>query len=122
MRLNEVQFTDAVPVEGYGPGFFRLGGTLYRGPVVTGPAGTDAWGGYTDIEPLKRLAGQVDVLLLGTGREIAFAPEMVRKAVEKMGIGLEVMSSPSAARTYNVLLGEGRRIALAMMPVEQKTP
>ena len=41
MRLNEITFTDAKPIEGYGPGFFRIGGEVFQGGVLTGPAGTD---------------------------------------------------------------------------------
>ena len=38
-------------------------------------------------------------------------------ALEALGLGVEVMSSPAACRTYNVLLSEGRRVALALIPV-----
>lgn len=117
MRLNEVTFTDAVPVEGYGPGFFRIGGQVHRGAVLTGPAGTVAWGGYEDSVPLLTLADRVDVLFVGTGAEIAHIPAALRDAIESAGIGVEVMNSPAACRTYNVLLSEGRRIALALLPV-----
>ncbi|WP_299549479.1 Mth938-like domain-containing protein [uncultured Tateyamaria sp.] len=117
MRLNEITYTDAQPVEGYGPGFFRIGGEVVEGGLLTGPKGTGGWGGYEDAEPLLVLAGQVDVLFLGTGAEIAHIPAELRAQLEDAGLGIEVMSSPSAARTYNVLLSEGRRIALAMLPV-----
>lgn len=117
MRLNEITFTDAQPVEGYGPGFFRIGGTVIEGPVLTGPTGTSAWGGYDDPEPLLALSGHIDVLFVGTGAEIAHLRHDFKGELEDAGIGFEVMASPSAARTYNVLLSEGRRIALAMLPV-----
>ncbi|MEX0338409.1 MAG: Mth938-like domain-containing protein [Arenibacterium sp.] len=117
MRLNEVTFNDAKPVEGYGPGFFRIGGEVFEGPVVTGPAGTKSWGGYEDVADLLALASDVDVLFVGTGGEIAHVPAPFRQALEEAGVGLEVMASPAACRTYNVLLSEGRRIALALIPV-----
>ena len=117
MRLNEITYTDALPVEGYGPGFFRIGGEVIEGPVLTGPVGTGSWGGYGDAAALLALADKVDVLFLGTGVDIAHIPSDLRDALDEAGIGVEIMSSPSAARTYNVLLSEGRRIALAMLPV-----
>lgn len=117
MRLNEVSFDDSAPVDGYGPGFFRIGGKVHEGPVLTSPGGTVAWGGYDDTETLVALAGRVDVLFLGTGAEIAHIPAPLRDTLEQAGIGVEAMNSPAAARTYNVLLSEGRRIALAMLPV-----
>ncbi|WP_147113692.1 Mth938-like domain-containing protein [Tateyamaria sp. syn59] len=117
MRLNEITYTDAQPVEGYGPGFFRIGGEVVEGGLLTGPAGTGGWGGYEDRAPLLALAGQVDVLFMGTGADVAHIPADLRSVLEEAGLGVEVMSSPSAARTYNVLLSEGRRIALAVLPV-----
>ncbi|WP_299149473.1 Mth938-like domain-containing protein [uncultured Tateyamaria sp.] len=116
MRLNEITYTDAKPVEGYGPGFFRIGGEVIEGPVITGPLGTYAWAGYEDTDTLVALAGHIDVLFLGTGADIAHLPAALRNTLDEAGMGVEVMSSPSAARTYNVLLSEGRRIALAMLP------
>ena len=117
MRLNEITYTDAQPIDGYGPGFFRIGGEVFQGAVLTGPAGTGPWGGYEDAGALLALAGRVDVLFVGTGAEIAHIPGALRDRLDAAGVGVEVMSSPSAARTYNVLLSEGRRVALAMLPV-----
>jgi uncharacterized protein len=117
MRLNEVTYNDAKPIEGYGPGFFRIGGEVFHGAVLTGPEGTQIWGGYDAPDALLALAGQIDVLFLGTGAEIAHMPAELRDRLEEAGVGVEVMASPAAARTYNVLLSEGRRIALAMLPV-----
>ena len=117
MRLNEISFSDAEPVEGYGPGFFRIGGKVIEGGALTGPGGTSGWGGYADRGPLLALAGRIAVLFLGTGGEIAHIPADLRRVLEEAGLGVEVMASPAAARTYNVLLSEGRRIALAMRPV-----
>ncbi|MDF1718731.1 MAG: Mth938-like domain-containing protein [Antarcticimicrobium sp.] len=117
MRLNEVVYNDAAPVEGYGPGFFRIGGQVYQGPVLTGAGGTRLWTGLEDPAPLLALAGSIDVLFLGTGAETAHIPAPLRGALEEAGIGVEAMASPAACRTYNVLLSEGRRVALALLPV-----
>lgn len=117
MRMNEVHFDDSRPVDGYGPGFFRVGGELMEGAVLLLPMGASHWGGYTDEAALVAVAGEVDVLLLGTGAEIAHPPTALRRAVEAAGLGLEVMATPAACRTYNVLLAEGRRVGVAMLPV-----
>ena len=117
MRLNEVVYTDATPIDGYGPGFFRIGGQVFEGPVLTSATGTRLWDGYEDDLALTTLAGEVDVLFIGTGAEIAHIPAKLRAALEDAGLGVEVMNSPSACRTYNVLLSEGRRIAAALLPV-----
>jgi uncharacterized protein len=117
MRLNEITFTDAQPIDGYGPGFFRVGGEVHHSAVLTGATGTVPWGGYDDLDRLLQLAGEVDVLFVGTGAEIAHLPEDFRTTLEEAGLGVEVMASPAACRTYNVLLSEGRRIAAALLPV-----
>ena len=117
MRLTEMVFPDARPVEGYGPGFFRIAGQVHRGALLVGPGGVQGWGGLEDAAPLLALAGRIDVLFLGMGAEIAHPPADLRRALEEAAIGVEVMASPTACRTYNVLLSEGRRIALAVLPV-----
>ncbi len=117
MRLNEITYSNAAPVDGYGPGFFRIGGELHQGAVVTGPTGTKPWDGYEDSAPLLGLTGHIDVLFFGTGKDLVHIPAQLRSSLEEAGIGVEIMNSPAACRTYNVLLSEGRRIALALIPV-----
>ena len=117
MRLNEVTYPNAKPVEGYGPGFFRIGGLVHTGPLLILPEQQLSWDGYEDTAAILAAAETIDVLFIGTGAEIAHIPAALRTTLEEVGIGVEVMSSPSACRTYNVLLSEGRRIALAVLPV-----
>lgn len=117
MRLNEVAYTDAKPVEGYGEQGFRVGGQVHHGHMICAHSGTQGWGGYDDVAPLLALAGGIDVLFVGTGGEVAHIPADLRATLEEAGIGVEAMSSPAACRTYNVLLSEGRRVALAVLAV-----
>jgi uncharacterized protein len=117
MQLREIDFGAARPVEGYGPDFFRLGGIAHPAPVLFWPGGAQAWGGYSDTDTLMALAGQVDVLFVGTGAAIAHLPPDFRATLEAAGIGVEGMDSPAACRTYNVLLSEQRRVAVALLPV-----
>ncbi len=117
MQLNELKFSDAKPVDGYGPGFFRIGGEVVHGSICIGPQGVQPWGGYDDVKALLSLAGAVDVLFVGTGAEIAHIPAALRNPLEEAGLGVEVMPSAAACRTYNILLSEARRIALALIPV-----
>ena len=117
MRLTDISYGSAQPVKGYGPGFFRLGGQVLQGACLITPWDAGPWGGFDDTAAPLSLAGQVDVLFVGTGAEIAHAPAAFRAALEEAGIGVEVMNSPAACRTYNVLLSEGRRIAAALLPV-----
>jgi uncharacterized protein len=117
MRLTEITYSEARPIDSYGPGFFRIGGKVLRGPVLITPWDAGTWGGLEDTASPISYAGRIDVLFLGMGAEIAHAPPAFRTALENAGIGVEVMNSPAACRTYNVLLSEGRRIAAALLPV-----
>jgi uncharacterized protein len=117
MRLTEISYGNAKPIDGYGPGFFRVDGHLLRGPCLITPWDAGLWGGFADTAAPLSLAGHIDVLFLGMGAEIGHAPVAFRDALEQAGIGVEVMSSPAACRTYNVILSEGRRIAVALFPV-----
>ena len=117
MRLTEITYGSALAIEGYGPGFFRVGSHVLRGACLITPWDAGAWGGFDDAAAPLSLIGRIDVLLLGTGREIAPIPQAFRAALESAGIGVEPMNSPAACRTYNVLLGEGRRVAACLLPV-----
>lgn len=117
MRLTPVTYDTAQPIAGYGPGFFRIGPNLMRGACLVTPWDAGPWGGFGDTAGPLALAGRIDVLFVGTGAEIAHAPDDFRRVIEDAGIGVEVMNSPAACRTYNVILGEGRRIAVALLPV-----
>nr|WP_272929402.1 Mth938-like domain-containing protein [Rhodovulum sulfidophilum] len=66
---------------------------------------------------MMALEGRVDILLIGTGESLTPLPNRLQSRLEAAGLGVELMSSPSAARSYNVLLAEGRRVAVALVPV-----
>ena len=117
MRMVEIEYGGAPPVEGYGPGFFRIAGKVVEGPVLLMPDGVTGWGGFDDADPLVTRARGLDVLFVGTGPEVAHLPPALRAMLEDAGLGVEAMASPAACRTYNVLLSEGRRIGAALLPV-----
>lgn len=117
MRLNEVVFDGRIPIEGYGPDFFRVGGALHHGPLALLPAGPRPWAGLPDVSVFLAAAASFDVLFFGMGAEIAPLDPELRAALEAAGIGVEVMATPPACRTWNVLLSEGRRVAAGLIPV-----
>ena len=121
MRLTEITYDSARPIDGYGPGFFRIGGQVLQGACLITPWGAGPWGGVLDTEAPLALAGRIDVLFVGMGAEFAHVDRSFRTTLEAAGIGVEVMNSPAACRTYNVLLSEGRRIAAALLPVAPRS-
>lgn len=61
------------------------------------------------------LALEPEVILLGTGARQAFPPAATMAACLSCGVGLEAMTNAAAARTFNVLAGEGRRVVAAFV-------
>ena len=121
MPLTETNFGSAVPIDGYGPGFFRVDGQVHRGGIVIHAEGLAPWRGLSDLAPILALAGRVDVVFVGMGPEIAHLPEDFVAQLEAAGLMAESMATPTAARTYNVLLSEGRRVAAALHPMPEET-
>lgn len=117
MELSEIEYKGQPPIDGYGPGFFRVADKRVEGALLLTPDGYLPWGGYDDLGAILALSGRIDVLFVGTGADTGFAPEEFVQALEDKDIFTEAMASPSAARTYNILLSEGRRIAIAALPV-----
>ena len=117
VQVTEMTFDGVTPVDSYGPGFFRIDGQVIKGSILLSPGGVAGWGGYTDLAGITDAADDIDILLVGAGAEIAPLPNDFQTAVEALNIGVEVMATPAACRTFNVLLAEGRRVALAMVPV-----
>ncbi|WP_293442299.1 Mth938-like domain-containing protein [Planktotalea sp.] len=117
MRMTEIEFDDAKPVEGYGPGFFRIAGEVIEAPMIVTATGARPWGGYEDADSLIAMAGEIDVIFIGTGDEVAYLPKEFRQKLDDASLGAEAMNSPAACRTYNVLINDGRRVAAALLPV-----
>ena len=116
--LQEMRFSDALPVDSYGPGFFRVGGRVHHGPLLILPdAGVLPWSGWEDTAQILAEAGRMDFLFVGTGPEMGYLPTGFRAVMEDVQLGLEPMPTPAACRTFNVLLSEGRRVGIALIPV-----
>ena len=122
MLMHEVQFPGATPIDGYAEGVFSIGGYLHRGGLLIVPGRISQWRSAGPVEPtdfdaVLALAPQIDVLLVGLGADIAVLPAPARAALDTAGLGFDVMATPAACRTYNVLLAENRRVAAALLPV-----
>lgn len=75
-------------------------------------------GGFTGLTSdhfAAMLAQQPEVVLLGTGRQLQFPHPQLSAPLINAGIGLEVMDSKAACRTYNILASEGRRVVIGLL-------
>jgi uncharacterized protein len=66
-------------------------------------------------ELLALLELHPDVILIGTGDKLIFPPDELLQTIKSHGVGIEVMNTPAACRTYTVLIAEGRRVLAALM-------
>ncbi len=118
-------FPGRAPIEAYGNGGFRFAGMSHRGSLLCLPSAIVAWDAL-DVATLTPASfatifaepSAIGFVLLGTGRSHTFPAPAVRRAFSEAGIGLDTMDTGAACRTYNVLLGEGRPVAAALIAVE----
>jgi uncharacterized protein len=105
----------------YGDDYVQIGATEYRQNVIVLPDRVvTGWakGGYdalteADFEALAAL--EPEVVLLGTGLTLRFPHPRLSRSLAAARIGLEVMATAAACRTYNILAAEGRKVAAALL-------
>lgn len=112
------------PIDAYGNGGFRFGEMSHRGSILVLPSGIRAWEvadvraiDRAALRPVQAEAETIDLLLVGTGPEIAALPAELRAWLKGFGVGLDVMQTGAAARTYNILVAENRKVAAALVAV-----
>ena len=112
-------------VDAYGEGGFRFAGMSHKGSIIITALGVHAWAAVVPADITGGLLGPVldaprgtiELLLIGTGPTLVPVTALVRERLKKAGIGCEVMATGAAARTYNILVGERRRVAAALLAV-----
>lgn len=111
-------------IDAYGNGGFRFADMSHRGSILALPSGIKAWSvtdaralAAEDFAAVLAEAAEVELLLLGTGLDIVPLPEPLRRPLREASIGLDVMQTGAAARTYNILAAENRKVAAALIAV-----
>lgn len=109
-------------IDSYRVGGFRFAEMSHRGSILVLPSGIRAWpitGAKEFSEeafaPVLAEAAEIDLLLVGTGLDPAPVPDAIRWRLREARIGLDVMQTGAAARTYNILVGENRKVAAALV-------
>lgn len=97
----------------------------HRGSILALPSGISAWPVTdlralvpADFDPVFTAEPAIEFLLVGTGIELFPMPEAIRARFRAAGISLDQMQTGPAARTYNVLVAEGRRAGAALIAVD----
>jgi uncharacterized protein len=123
-RLYDGFLPGRFPFDAYGNGGFRFADMSHRGSLLALPSGIRAW----PISSVSELTDEaldlvfaegdaLELLLLGTGADIVAIPAAFRTRFREAGIGLDVMQTGAAARTYNILLAENRKVGAALIAV-----
>jgi uncharacterized protein len=120
MKFTQDNSAAAHAITAHAPGEVRIGERVLRSSVIVSADALDeAWPVRSVVELEGSLEAvfslQPEILILGTGETQHFPEPAVFAAVAARGIGFEVMDNGAACRTYNVLLAEGRRVALALI-------
>ena len=114
-----------VPIDGYGKGGFRFGGLSHRGSLLCLPSGVWAWpvtqtGEIDEVSlgPVFNEAAEIGLFLLGAGRDRWIMPDALSDRFRLLKINVEIARTGTAVSTYNILLGEGRKVAAGLIAVE----
>jgi len=125
MDVTPLISANAMVIQGYARGGFRVSSQMHEGAVIVLPHQVVAWDAPTDIADLSidhfaeilDTDSDVELILLGCGEKMALPPKALKQALRERGVSLEAMDTGAACRTYNVLLADGRQLAAALFPV-----
>lgn len=125
MKFNKVVSQEGTAISSYGDGGFRIGEQRSKGSILITPGGYYPWDAVEassiTLDSLKRIMDQrqeIDILLIGTGDKMVFLNKALRASLEEATIAVDAMATGAAARTYNILLAEGRKVAAALIAVD----
>jgi len=125
LDISPVDFEGRNIIQSYGNGKFQISDKKYDHSVLVFPDQIIPWSPIDtnnlivdDFKKVLTVGPIVDLLLLGCGKTTWFLPLPLRDELKEMGLVLEPMDTGAACRTFNVLLGENRRIAAALMLVD----
>ena len=123
-RSDAPHLPRSAPIEAYGKGGFAFDDMSHRGSLLCLPDGIWAWPvtrpEQIDRYSLERVfagANSIDTLIIGTGTEVWLPPSVLREALRKVRVVLDAMQTGPAVRTYNIMMGERRRVAAALIAV-----
>lgn len=121
MQLTEHRPDSLFVIHSLRPDYIRVGEDRYdQSLLITPDQGVEHWPvtavGQLDTKRLEAIfVREPEVVILASGRHLQFPPREVQLEFLKRSIGLEVMALEAAARTYNVLASEDRRVLGALI-------
>ena len=123
-RSDAPHLPRSAPIEAYGKGGFAFADMSHRGSLLCLPDAIWAWpvirAEDIDRAALARVfaaAAGIDTLIIGTGTDVWLPPPALREALRAVRVVLDTMQTGPAVRTYNIMIGERRRVAAALIAV-----
>jgi uncharacterized protein len=114
----------SAPIEAYGKGGFVFAEMSHRGSLLCLPDAIWAWPvtrteeiDEASLDRVFEAANAIDTLIVGTGTGVWLPPSRLREALRAVGVVLDAMQTGPAIRTYNIMIGERRRVAAALIAV-----
>jgi uncharacterized protein len=121
MKIEREQSEGRNAFTGYGEGYVEVSGVRYGESLVVSADRIIADWPARSVEALSgdHMAAIIElapeIVLIGTGPRFQFPESALLALLQKARIGVEVMDTQAACRTYNILLGEGRNVAAALI-------
>lgn len=116
--------SDLQLIHGYGDGGFRVSGTRHSGSLFLLPRLASAWtppnelDNLTAADLLPHLGDPAaPLLILGAGEAPQHPFTSLGESLRARGVAFELLSTPAACRTWNVLMSEGRAAAAALVAI-----
>ncbi len=103
-------------ITSFGDGGFRFGDHSHRGHLLILPSGMRAWDG-ADYTGVFAEAEEIDFLVVGSGARLNRIAPGLAERLQKAGISADAMSTSAAVHSYNLMFGEARRVAAALIAV-----
>ncbi len=123
-RSDAPHLPRSAPIEAYGKGGFAFADMSHRGSLLCLPEAIWAWpvAKAEDIDKMAlarvfAAAAGIDTLIIGTGTNVWLPPPALREALRAVRVVLDAMQTGPAVRTYNIMIGERRRVAAALIAV-----
>jgi uncharacterized protein len=114
----------SAPIEAYGNGGFAFAEMSHRGSLLCLPDAIWAWPvtrpdaiNEVTLQRVIANAANIDTLIVGTGNEVWIPPSWLRERLRKVSVMIDAMQTGPAIRTYNIMIGERRRVAAALIAV-----
>ncbi len=123
-HLDAPHLPRSAPIEAYGNGGFAFAEMSHRGSLLCLPDAIWAWPvqkpeeiNRASLERVFAAAAGIDTLIIGTGTDVWLPPSGLREALRAVKVVLDAMQTGPAVRTYNIMMGERRRVAAALIAV-----